>query len=591
MSNKANIEKSLKSLILDDGKEFVAMLSGEWGIGKTYFWNEFKTDYLKNKDVVYISLFGKNTLQDIETDIVTKLYKYNKNVKKYTKHLDNIGNLGSKALGLPFNISIGSVLSLFNESDFKNTVICFDDFERLSDKVALKDVLGLISLFKEQKECKIIMILNENELDKLSDIDGKKHNEIFSLYKEKVVDYNFYYQPSQEELFEAIKEDIVQLTLCDKETIHSFFRKIDLKNIRIMKQALYQLKHFDFIKDNRFDRKVVNEFVEITLNLFVFKAKSNYTYKDFSDMQKYTPYDDQVHNAKIYNDNETNIVKNEKHESNLKHYYLDTQSFTKEYKSINKDIIEKHVYDFMDNHTKRKEELYNLLKENHQSLQWYNVRNEISELHTRFYTDFSTQNSKIAKQLFNLLNEHKDDMHRLFQYNNFKIFIKNINKFSPDISTEKLERKIAENYIDFYIDNPNYDISGPIDREDGQSSLLTSDYDWAYTYINEYKKKTKKITPEEVFLLIANTLDSRYLSEDDAFKLNQISTKDYEKQIKENSNLIQPLVRFLKMPDSKDVRKNIINALKSLKKENDDDYAWKVEQISKSSGIIIEDEK
>ena len=68
MTNKKQIEKSLKSVILDDAREFVAMLSGEWGIGKTYFWKEFSDKYLKDKDVVYISLFGKNSLADIETE-------------------------------------------------------------------------------------------------------------------------------------------------------------------------------------------------------------------------------------------------------------------------------------------------------------------------------------------------------------------------------------------------------------------------------------------------------------------------------------------------------------------------------------------
>jgi len=93
MSNKQQIEISLKNLILNNDREFVAMLSGEWGIGKTYFWKEFTKEYLKDKDVVYISLFGKNSLADIETDIVAKLYKYNKNLKKYTKHLDAVGNM------------------------------------------------------------------------------------------------------------------------------------------------------------------------------------------------------------------------------------------------------------------------------------------------------------------------------------------------------------------------------------------------------------------------------------------------------------------------------------------------------------------
>jgi len=597
MSNKQQIEDSLKSLILDDDREFVAMLSGEWGIGKTYFWKEFTKNHLKNKDVVYISLFGKNSLADIETEIVTKLYKYNKGLKKYTKHLDTVGNMASKAMGLPINVSIGSLLSLFKASDFKNTVICFDDFERLSDKVPLKDVMGLISQFKEQKECKVIMILNEKELDKLAGIDGKKHDEIFALYKEKVVDYNFHYQPSLEELVEAIKEDVEKIEFCEHHTIYDFFEKIDLKNIRIMKQALYQLNHFDFIETCSLDEKVVGEFVHIALNIFIFKAKSNYDYSYFRDMKNYIPKARQESLRRMLNKGnkteakkDTPINVNQKHEDALNYYYSNNSYASKEYQSTNKDVIEKIVYGFIDSHSLMKQDLQRQLEKNNKSLDWYDIRNQISELHTRLYTDFSVPNNEIAEQLFNLLNKHKNVMHRLFQYSNYKSFIENINNFLLETTTKVLEKEIAKNYIAFYIDNTSYDISGPLDIEDGQSSLLTSDYVWAHAYVNEYIKKSKKITPEELLPIIKNVLDGKYLSEDDAFKLNQISTKDYEKQIKENPNFIQPLVRFLKMPNSKDLRENIIDALKSLKNENDD-FAWKVEQIIKNGNIKLKDEK
>jgi len=593
MSNKEQIETSLKSLILDDNRAFVAMLSGEWGIGKTYFWNEFASNFLepkqdfmrgnpkKSKDVVYISLFGKSSLADIETEIVTKLYKYNKGLKKYTKYLDTIGNMASKVIGLPVNVSVGSLLSLFKASDFKNIIICFDDFERLSDKVPLKDVMGLISQFKEQKECKVIMILNEKELDRLSDIDGKKHDEIFALYKEKVVDYSFHYQPSQEELFVAIKEDIEKITFCEHQTIYDFFTKIDLKNIRIMKQGVYQLGHFNFIKDDSLDEKVVNEFVHIALRLFVFKANNNYTYTQFNDIKKYRPA------KKLEGDKKDTIVAvNKKDENNQNNYTSDNRYYSKEYLSTNTSIIEKIIYTFIDSHRLSETHLQKELKQNHQSLERYDIRNEISELHTRFYTDFSVSNSQIAEQLFNLLSEHKDVMHRLFQYDSYKPFMEIINQFSPETDTNSLEEEIAKNYIIFYSENT----TSSTDYQSRKLRLLTSDYAWAGKFIEDNKKKSIEITPNYILTLLENTLNRGYLSDEDAFKLNQISPKEYETQIKENPNLIQPLVEFLNIPYSKSGRENIIDALKSLKKENAD-YKWKVEQIFKSSEIAIEDEK
>lgn len=596
MSNTQQIEESLKSLILDDDREFVAMLSGKWGSGKTYFWKELSTKQEltdSKKSITYISLFGYSSIQSIKNDIVLKLSKaettkavFSEVFQSFRTSLSSKDGDESSNLNLSGSL-ISSALSLIPEKSLKDSIVCFDDFERLSDQVSFKDVLGLISQFKEQKKCKVIMILNEGEL-------SENNQDIFSKNKEKIVDYSFNYQPNQEKLFEAIQQDIKKITWCEHTTIYDFFKKIDLKNIRIMKQALYLLNLFDFIKDYDLDEKVVSELVEIALNLFVFKAYSNYTYSEFEDLKEYTPPDLARKAARAigsFTEKDFEETRNDKHEKYFWHYsHLSNQLFPNVNNSINKNIIEKYIYDFMDNHTINKDELQSLLKENNQSLSWYDVRNEISELHTRLYTDFTTKNSEITKQLFSLLSEHKDDMHHLFHYDKYKPFIENINKFSPATVTELLEKEIAKNYLNFYSDNSNYDISGPLDTEAGQSSLLISDYDWAHMYIDEYKKKSTKITPEEILPLIENILNRKNLSEGEIFKLNQISAEDYKKQIKENPNLIQPLVKFLKMSDSKDVRNNIINALKSLKKENDD-YAWKVNQIIKSVDINLEEDK
>jgi len=590
MSNKLQIEDSLKSLILNDDREFVAMLSGEWGIGKTYFWKELSTSKElidSKKSITYISLFGYSSIQSIKNDIVLKLSKAETTKAVFSEVFQSFRtSLGSKDGDESSNLNlsgslVSSALSLIPEKSLIDSIICFDDFERLSDKVSFKDVMGLISQFKEQKKCKIIMILNEGEL-------SKNHQEIFSRYKEKIVDYSFNYLPSQEECSKAITEDLEKITWCKYQTVYDFFKKIDLKNIRIMKQVLYQLNHFNFIENYGYDEKVVNEFVEIALSLFVFKSKSNCRYIGFQDMQEYISNDWARDIAREEN-RITDFVIDERHEINRLHYHTEDKFFSNHYYSQNKDIIEKHVYDFMDNHAIDKEELHRLLDVNNQSLSWYDVRNEISELNTRIYTDFSTQSSEIAKQLFDLLHKHKDDMHRLFHYDNYKIFITNINKLSPDISTEKLKKGIAENYIMFYIDNPNNNKTGPLEM-DSLLDLIVSDCKWADTYRNEYKRKTLNVDSTEVLSIINSSLDDRWLSEDNEYKLSQVPVKDYEKLIKKNPDFIRPLVKFLKVGDSRDIRQNIIDALMSLKNENDD-YAFKVSLILKSANINLEDYK
>lgn len=46
----------------------------------------------------------------------------------------------------------------------ENTIVCIDEFERLSDKIQAQDILGLISELKEHKGCCVIAIYNDLKL-------------------------------------------------------------------------------------------------------------------------------------------------------------------------------------------------------------------------------------------------------------------------------------------------------------------------------------------------------------------------------------------------------------------------------------------
>ncbi len=59
---------------------------------------------------------------------------------------------------------LGDISALWFPS-VKQTIVCIDDIERHGDNLSIKDVLGLVSYLKEQKQCKIILILNDEQLD------------------------------------------------------------------------------------------------------------------------------------------------------------------------------------------------------------------------------------------------------------------------------------------------------------------------------------------------------------------------------------------------------------------------------------------
>lgn len=68
---------------------------------------------------------------------------------------------------------------MFNQ--VKDAIICFDDFERMSNKLDIKDVMGLANQLKLERNCQVILILDES---KTENENKKKYVE----YKEKLID-------------------------------------------------------------------------------------------------------------------------------------------------------------------------------------------------------------------------------------------------------------------------------------------------------------------------------------------------------------------------------------------------------------------
>lgn len=187
MATVEQIEEKLLSLI-NQKDSFAIALKGEWGIGKTHFWKSFyknNHDKFKIGKYSYVSLFGLDSLESFKYQIAINTHDTNKktdnflSVKKlfsYIKDKILFPKVEIKRFSLAITQTmINSLISNFIE----DTVICIDDFERKSDKLDTREIMGVVNFLKEEKKCKIIMILHE---DKSRDL------EVFREYREKVFD-------------------------------------------------------------------------------------------------------------------------------------------------------------------------------------------------------------------------------------------------------------------------------------------------------------------------------------------------------------------------------------------------------------------
>ena len=288
------IEENLYDLLIKKNEEVVISISGEWGIGKTYFWNNFIKQYkdneLKDKQIAYVSLFGINSLNDIRTSILLQVSPMKKKLswvdKKIITPLKNVkSSLKLDDLSMSFGFdALGSIFTLLTSGDFKNVIVCFDDFERISSNINLKDVLGLIYELKEQMKCKVVMILNEKELKKFKDIEEKPYSEIFSLYKEKIIDYDFVFEPTIEENVKIAFEK--QNIKFKQKIVIDNLKKFNTKNIRVLEQIFRKLKYFEFIIDQSYHDNVLNDFLNTVFIVLEFITKDGKKVEDYLKEKK-----------------------------------------------------------------------------------------------------------------------------------------------------------------------------------------------------------------------------------------------------------------------------------------------------------------
>jgi hypothetical protein len=186
---------------LADSSNRVVALSGKWGTGKTHLWTEVQkasTDEVV-KNAVSVSLFGANSISDLKLKIAQKL-------------LPKIGDSGALSESIRNGLSgmrklLTSLHKGFSALDelaliatpmmMKGRFIVIDDIERKHEKLSIDEVLGFIDDCVHNLDCRILIILNSDQL-------GDK--KIWDLFREKVIDQELRLETSPAEAFDiAVK--------------------------------------------------------------------------------------------------------------------------------------------------------------------------------------------------------------------------------------------------------------------------------------------------------------------------------------------------------------------------------------------------
>ncbi len=168
---------------LGDKDRLALCLRGKWGVGKTHTWETLLAEAFKSNNAypsryAYVSLFGLESLGDVrrslfENTVESAAFKTVKPFEATTSSVsERLSHFASKwragagiIRGIPVIADYSGLAEKAGFLDVRDQIVCFDDLERMSEHLALKDVLGLISFLKEKKRCKVVLLLNSEALE------------------------------------------------------------------------------------------------------------------------------------------------------------------------------------------------------------------------------------------------------------------------------------------------------------------------------------------------------------------------------------------------------------------------------------------
>ena len=219
---------------LEHQEQKVLLIKGKWGVGKTYFWNEVlnqQRDDLSEAAYSYVSLFGINSLSELKKLTFGKATL----TSKPEKHETAISGLKLTArvvgnVDFPFVGKLNDYTSVVEDMLTKNFLVCFDDIERKDTALTFASILGYASTLKEESNCRVIIILNEEELP---DEDRKD----LHRYRDKVIDREIDFHPIVDDNY-AVIFNTSQNDLLD------CFRSLEVNNLRIMTRCRWAIRLF-----------------------------------------------------------------------------------------------------------------------------------------------------------------------------------------------------------------------------------------------------------------------------------------------------------------------------------------------------------
>ena len=361
-----DLVESILDYIRADYTDYAVMINGEWGSGKTYFWNHKIRNKIESMQLngkryktIYMSLYGISNLEEISKKIFIETTQLmDKNLRKFMNNNEQtvIPEYAKTGIDMANLFGVTQNGDKLDYSDFFATddkVLCFDDLERAN--VDVIDILGYINNFVEHDHIKTIIICNEKELstklkssnlemktfiatyllDKEGDLVKKtdkpmveriqdtieyvfdKAND-YERIKEKLIGETFEYAPEFNYIINGILmryekyPELIRFLRENTNLIISTFNKSGTRNLRILKHALNDFKKiFDMVNKSypNTNHRVMQTMLIFTIAIS-FEIKAGKVTKDkFININSNEEYKAILVSSRVFMDNRQFYIK------------------------------------------------------------------------------------------------------------------------------------------------------------------------------------------------------------------------------------------------------------------------------------------
>jgi hypothetical protein len=264
--------------------EYALLITGEWGSGKTFYFNNILKDNIqkvkvgsgkKSFKILYLSLFGLNSIAEIQQLMFLELFPL------FKTKTAKIGGAALKIImtGVTNLVSIGD-LKLDELKDqitsgknkLSDYVICFDDLERKGKELEIGALIGFINSLIENNG-KVVLIGYQEKIDDFSEVREKVVGNIIEFNPDSNQIYDEiikFYSSSNREFYTHLREK--------KDFIIASMKLSATKNYRILK---FFFEHYRIIFEtlssikDEFPQDMWNEIID-SVSIFCFSVSFEY---------------------------------------------------------------------------------------------------------------------------------------------------------------------------------------------------------------------------------------------------------------------------------------------------------------------------